>query len=121
LICSATSAEKSIPVRSQRSSLLRTTSGEAQSGQNTSGLSQINWLRERMPAREPSPPLASGAVTRGDEGPADWTFEVEETSNGVWRVTGTDRLGHSVQSSGTEVDVLMRQCQTWAQEIADRS
>ena len=73
-------------------------------------------------ASQPGPgPLASvRQVSEEGDGPEGWHFEVEETSNGVWRVTGTDRLGRSVQSRDTDHDALMRKCRAWAREMTDR-
>ncbi len=39
----------------------------------------------------------------------DWTFDLEEVSNGVFRLTGKHVLGPSVEAKGTEIDQLQRE------------
>jgi hypothetical protein len=49
---------------------------------------------------------------------ADWTWEIKETSNLVWRVTGRDSLGRSVERTGNDVDTLMVECREVARRLA---
>ena len=39
----------------------------------------------------------------------DWTFDLEEISNGVFRLSGRHTLGPSVEANGTEIDQLQRE------------
>ena len=43
-----------------------------------------------------------------------WQFEVQEVSAGVYRVTGRDRFGRRVSSTGTDPDALLQECRTTA-------
>ena len=49
-----------------------------------------------------------------------WKFKVEEVSVGVYRVTGTDRLGHRIVLDGLDPDALLDECRAVATSI-DRS
>lgn len=46
-----------------------------------------------------------------------WSFEIEEVSNGVYEVIGSDQEGHRVQAKGTDVDTLLQECYASAQRI----
>jgi hypothetical protein len=59
-----------------------------------------------------------GARVAEDEGPDCWEFTTQETSNGVWLVTGTDHAGRTVRSRGHHLDDLLRKCRQWAREMA---
>jgi hypothetical protein len=41
-----------------------------------------------------------------------WIFETEEVSAGVYRVRGTDRLGRSIEATGTDPDALLEKCKS---------
>jgi len=51
---------------------------------------------------------------------AGWTFQEEEVSAGVYRVTGIDHMGRKVQRSGTDPDRLKAECRRDAQDIQRR-
>jgi hypothetical protein len=46
-----------------------------------------------------------------------WSFEVTERSAGVYHATGTDAVGHQVQSTGTDSDALLDECRGMAAKI----
>ena len=46
-----------------------------------------------------------------------WSFEIEEVSNCVYEVIGSDKQGRRVQAEGTDVDTLFRDCHASAQKI----
>jgi len=48
---------------------------------------------------------------------AGWSFEVEEVSAGVCRVSAVDRLGRRVERTGTEPEKLHHECRRAAEEI----
>ncbi len=52
-----------------------------------------------------------------DEELKGWWFDVVETSNNVYSVTGSDQQGRKVSRQGTDVDELLRECHEDAQEI----
>ena len=52
--------------------------------------------------------------------PDDWTFEVEEISTNVYRVTGRDRSGRRVERTGLEPEVLLEQCKQDAAELGEQ-
>ena len=47
----------------------------------------------------------------------NWTFKVDEISNGVYQVTGTDKHGRKVEITGFDVDRLTEDCKKAAIEI----
>lgn len=47
----------------------------------------------------------------------DWEFEIEEVSAAVYRVTGVDQAGRSVESTGTDPDSLLSECRKAAERI----
>jgi hypothetical protein len=49
-----------------------------------------------------------------------WSFDVHEVSAGVYEVTGTDALGHRVQTNGTDYDALIKECREAAAKMAAR-
>jgi hypothetical protein len=49
-----------------------------------------------------------------------WSFDVQEVSAGVYEVTGTDALGHRVQTKGTDCDALINECREAAAKMAAR-
>lgn len=56
---------------------------------------------------EGSPPAGSG----------DWTFDVEEVSAGVYRATGRDRAGRTVEASGVGADDALEKCRAHAENM----
>lgn len=56
---------------------------------------------------------------RFDE-PPGWAFGVREVSNGVYMVTGRDRVGRQVEMTGTDPDALIERCRTSAMEMIAR-
>jgi hypothetical protein len=46
-----------------------------------------------------------------------WEFQTEETSYGVYRVTGVDSDGRQVSRNGTDPDELMSWCRESAADI----
>lgn len=53
-----------------------------------------------------------------DESLAGWTFHVEEVSAGVFRVTGVDNSGRTLQLEGTDPDTLLEQCKRDALRVS---
>lgn len=74
---------------------------------------------ERIAGREDGSPYPS--LVTDDPDLAGWTFEVEETSAGVYLVRGTDRAGRTVQRHGTDEDALLAKCREWAIDLTRRS
>lgn len=66
-------------------------------------------------AREPW--TADETMKEGE--PAGWEFQVEEVSAGVYRVRGADKVGRSVEATGTDPEQLLQKCKRAAAEIAD--
>ena len=50
---------------------------------------------------------------------ADWNFEVDEVSAGVYSVTGKNRSGNSVEEKGTDPDRLLAKCKAKALKLED--
>jgi hypothetical protein len=48
---------------------------------------------------------------------AGWDFKIEEVSAGVYRVRGTDRLGRSIEVTGTDPDTLLEECKRDASKM----
>ena len=48
---------------------------------------------------------------------AGWSFEVRERSAGVYEATGSDSVGHRVQSTGTDGEALLHECREMAAKI----
>lgn len=48
----------------------------------------------------------------------DWTFEVQETSANVYKVTGTDSAGRSVERQGLDPEVLLQDAKRDAIEMS---
>lgn len=46
----------------------------------------------------------------GDQGLPGWTFSMDEVSAGVWRVRGWHLDGRSVERTGTEESLLLKEC-----------
>ena len=46
-----------------------------------------------------------------------WVFRVEEISAGVYRVTGSDERGRSIESEGTGRDRILEECRRAAAEM----
>lgn len=44
----------------------------------------------------------------------DWEFEIREVSAGVYRATGTDRVGHRVVIEGVDPDACLEECRSSA-------
>jgi hypothetical protein len=49
----------------------------------------------------------------------DWYFRVQEISNGIFRVEGSDIYGRTVSRAGTEIDSqkMLNDCVTYAKQI----
>jgi hypothetical protein len=47
-----------------------------------------------------------------------WSFEIEEGSNGVYEVTGSDEQGRRVRAKGTDVEKLLRECYASALDLS---
>lgn len=47
----------------------------------------------------------------------DWSFEMDEVSAGVYEIIGKDKYGHQIRSQGTDLDILVWECRTWALEL----
>jgi hypothetical protein len=47
----------------------------------------------------------------------DWSFEINEVSNGVYRVVGRDAAGRTVEVSGLDPDDLIQRSKTAAHHI----
>ena len=50
----------------------------------------------------------------------DWTFDVKETSAGVYEVTAAESHGHRVQMTGTDVEAMIGECREIAARMAVR-
>lgn len=50
----------------------------------------------------------------------DWNFDVQETSANVYRVTGTDVAGRSVERVGLDPDELLNEAKQDAIQMAKR-
>jgi len=48
-----------------------------------------------------------------------WSFEIEEVSANVYEVTGTDSVGHRVQTKGTDPDALLEDARKSARTIRE--
>jgi hypothetical protein len=46
-----------------------------------------------------------------------WNFEVDEVSAGVYKVSGKDELGRSVEMTGTDPDALLEESKKYAEGI----
>lgn len=46
-----------------------------------------------------------------------WEFELDEVSAGVYKVVGTDKAGHTVSSTGTDLEELIERCKKDALSI----
>ena len=46
-----------------------------------------------------------------------WYFRIDEVSNGVWQVQGSDQWGRSVSHTGSDPDVVLAECERDAAEI----
>ena len=51
----------------------------------------------------------------------DWEFKVDEISANVYRVTGIDREGRSVERTGTDPEMLLSECRADAMKLSRRS
>jgi len=49
----------------------------------------------------------------------DWLFEVEEVSIGVYRISGRDRAGRSVEATGIDPDNLLERCKSDALQVVN--
>ena len=49
----------------------------------------------------------------------DWEFQIEETSAGVYRVTGRSESGHRLERVGTDPDDLLDSCRITASAMTD--
>jgi hypothetical protein len=49
----------------------------------------------------------------------DWEFQIEETSAGVYRVTGRSESGHRFERIGTDPDDLLDSCRIAASAMTD--
>lgn len=47
----------------------------------------------------------------------NWTFKVDEVSNGVYQITGSDKYGRKVEMTGFDVDRLIEDCKKAVIEI----
>lgn len=48
---------------------------------------------------------------------AGWSFNVEETSAGVYLITGTDSSGHTVRLRGTDPEPLLTEARRWLASV----
>lgn len=51
----------------------------------------------------------------------DWEFKVDEISANVYRVTGIDRKGRSVERTGTDPEMLLSECKADAMKLSGRN
>jgi len=47
----------------------------------------------------------------------EWRFSVDEVSAGVYKAIGKDKLGRSVEFTGTDPDFLLERCKKAAKEM----
>ncbi len=76
-------------------------------------------VREIVPERR----IADGEgmwVKTFDDLPG-WTFEVNEVSACVYRVTGADSLGRRTEATGTDPEELLAAAREWAKKVAGPS
>lgn len=57
-------------------------------------------------------------VNVGAPTPAGWKFKTEEISAGVYKVTGVDEMGRSVEAVGIDPDALLEECKKSALRIS---
>jgi hypothetical protein len=57
----------------------------------------------------------------GTDALTDWSFSVGEGSAGVYRASGIDAAGRTVEARGTDPDVTLEKCKRAAFEIASQS
>jgi hypothetical protein len=48
-----------------------------------------------------------------------WYFDLDEISANVYQVIATDKSGHTVSATGTDLDGLIEQCRKGALEIVN--
>lgn len=46
-----------------------------------------------------------------------WSFDADEISAGVFKVTGRDRAGRTVEATGVDPEMLMERCKQAALEM----
>ncbi len=57
-------------------------------------------------------------VSGGTPTPVGWTFKTEEISAGVYKVSGVDEMGRSVEAVGIDPDALLEECKKSAARIS---
>jgi len=48
-----------------------------------------------------------------------WSFDLDEISANVYEAIGTDKHGHRVSYTGTDLEEILNQCKCAAKEIED--
>ena len=48
-----------------------------------------------------------------------WSFDLDEISANVYEAIGTDKRGHRVSYTGTDLEEILNQCKCAAKEIED--
>jgi len=48
----------------------------------------------------------------------DWEFKIDEISANVYKVRGVDKLGKSVEKTGTDPDMLLAECKADAMKLS---
>jgi len=49
---------------------------------------------------------------------AGWSFETNEVSTGVYKVSGSDRAGRNVEATGIDPEALLEKCKQAALQLA---
>jgi hypothetical protein len=47
----------------------------------------------------------------------NWSFEINEISNGFYEITAKNKIGNIIQMQGTEYDKLIEECREAAKKL----
>jgi hypothetical protein len=70
---------------------------------------------KRLIEKQTEADLMARYPRKGDT--SGWYFRIDEVSNGVWQVEGSDQWGRHVSRTGSDPDVILAACQQDAAEI----
>ena len=51
----------------------------------------------------------------------DWSFDIDETSAGVYQVVAIDKQGHLISAAGIDPEMLVAECRSEASNIDHNS
>lgn len=57
-------------------------------------------------------------MNKEDDQLKDWEFKIDEISANVYKVKGVDKLGKSVERTGTDPDILLEECKADAMKLS---